>query len=102
MSRKIREFPREFKLEICRSIVLGESSKSSMMRKHLLGPGTLERWLQQYSIRGEESFDGGRWRNPASADTKESQLERENAQLRLENEFLRACLGKPSEEPGTR
>jgi transposase-like protein len=101
MSKKIREFPREFKLEVCRRIVAGQASKSATMRAHLLGAGTLERWLLQYSVRGEESFDGGRWRNPEAL-VKKSSLEKELERLKLENEFLKACLGKSPEEPGTR
>lgn len=99
MSKKIREFSREFKLDVCRKIVSKQVSKSSTMRSHRLGAGTLDRWLEQYSVRGEEAFDGGRWRNPEAPETAESRLRKELEQLRLENEFLRACLGKLPEEP---
>jgi transposase-like protein len=102
MSSKAREFPREFKLDVCRRIVSKETSKSAVMRAHRLGAGTLERWLEQYSVRGEESFDGGRWRSPDEPDTAETRLRKEIEQLRLENEFLRACLGKLPEEPEIR
>ncbi len=72
------------------------------MRTHRLGAGTLERWLEQYDVRGEKAFDGGRWRNPDMLDTAESKLLKELEQLRLENEFLRVCLGKLPEEPETK
>lgn len=102
MSKKLREFSREFKLDICRRIVSKQVSKSATLREHRLGTGTLDRWLEQYSVRGESAFDGGRWRNPDAPETGESCLRKELEQLRLENEFLKACLGKLPEEPGTR
>jgi transposase-like protein len=101
MSKKLREFPREFKLDVCRRIVAKQVSKSATLREYRLGTGTLDRWLEQYAALGDEAFRGGRWRNP-DAQEAESSLLKELEQLRLENEFLRACLGKLPEEPGTR
>lgn len=102
MGSKLRDFSRDFRLEVCRKVVSGEASKSGTMRAHRLGAGTLERWLEQYAVRGEAAFDGRRWRAPAEAETAESKLRRELEALKAENEFLRACLGKSPAPPETR
>jgi transposase-like protein len=102
MSQKKREFSREFKLDVCRRLASKQVSKSATMRAYRLGAGTVERWIEQYAARGEAAFDGERWRTQVEPDTEGSRLRRELEQLRLENEFLKACLGKLPEEPETR
>ena len=99
MPRDQRVFSREFKLEVCKKIASGEVSKTHTMRHHKLGAGTVERWMEQYELRGrEKAFDGNPWRVPERAESKETQLQKEIEQLKLENEFLRACLGKSPEQ----
>ena len=102
MGSKLRDFSREFRLEVCRKVVSGEASKSGTMRAHRLGAGTLGRWLERYAARGEAAFDGQRWRAPAEAETAESKLRKELEALKAENELLRACLGKSPAPPETR
>lgn len=94
MGRNQRVFSREFKLQICRELQSNQISKTQAMRQHRLGAGTIERWIQQYEIRGEEAFDGSYWRAPESGETRESRLKKEMELLRLENQFLKDCLGK--------
>jgi len=64
------------------------------MRQYKLGAGTLERWIEQFEVRGEDAFDGNYWRAPENEDTAESRLKKQVSQLELENQFLRDCLGK--------
>jgi transposase-like protein len=94
MGKKPREFSREFKLNICRQLVSKQASKSSVMRLYQLGAGTLERWVEQYEVRGEAAFDGQQWRLQEEAESTEAKLRKELELVRLENEFLKACLGK--------
>lgn len=92
---KRRAFSREFKLEVCRRIVSGEWSKTRTMRQEGLGAGTVERWLEQYKLRGEEAFDGLAWRPESQVEgSKVRELESALARAQIENQFLRDCLGK--------
>jgi transposase-like protein len=103
MGKNQRIFSREFKLDVCRKIVSGEQSKTHLMRHLKLGAGTIERWIEQYEVRGDErAFDGTAWRVPEGTLTNEGRLKREIEQLKLENEFLRSCLGKLPEQEGTK
>jgi transposase len=102
MGKNQRIFSREFKLQVCKQLTEGTLSKTQAMRQHRLGAGTVERWMEQFEIRGEEAFDGNYWRAPQNAETKESLLKKEIEQLKLENQFLRDCLGKPPLSAGTK
>lgn len=52
----------EFKLDLCRRIAQGEVSKCRACRKHGLSHGMMDRWMDQFLVLGEESFQGGHWR----------------------------------------
>lgn len=91
MSVMRRTFAREFKLDICQKVKLGQQSKSSACREHGLSPSLLDRWLAQFEAKGQGAFaDSG----PVDLDRRVKELEASLGRAHLENEFLRAALGK--------
>ncbi len=90
-----RRFSREFKLDACRRVEAGESSKARLCREHALTPSLLDRWVSQYRAMGEEAFSGEAWR-PSSLgpEARIRELEAALGRAHLENEFLREALGK--------
>lgn len=91
MSVMRRTFTREFKLEVCQKVKLGQQSKSAACREHALSPNLLDRWLTQYEAKGQGAFtDGG----PLDSDRRIKELEASLGRAHLENEFLKDALGK--------
>src|SRR5512141_2662440 len=90
-----RSFRRDFKLLLCRDVVTGNISKAQACREHGLSPGMLDRWVDQYKVRGEDAF-------PASDEPgavlgvaeRMKELEALVGRLTLENEFLKRVLQK--------
>jgi transposase-like protein len=95
-----RNHSREFKLDVCRKAESGEVSKSKLCRDHGLSGSLLDRWIDQYRAKGEESFTGGAWR-PATQEpeAKIRALESSLGRAHLEIEFLRETLGKLGLKP---
>ena len=91
MSIVRRTFSREFKLELCQKVELGQISKAAACREHSLSPNLLDRWLIKYKEKGHSAFRDG----PApSAEARIKELEASLGRAHLENEFLREALGK--------
>lgn len=91
MSVVRRTFTREFKLELCQKVKLGQISKSAACREHSLSPSLLDHWLDRFSERGLNAFsDPG----PVDLDRRVKELEASLGRAHLENEFLREALGK--------
>lgn len=91
MSVMRRTFAREFKLDLCQKVKLGQCSKSAACREHSLSPSLLEKWLVQYESKGQSAFsDAG----PVDLDRRVKELEASLGRAHLENEFLREALGK--------
>jgi transposase-like protein len=90
-----RRFSREFKLSVCEKIVSGSVTKSGSCREHGLSPSVLDRWLEQYSAKGDSAFQGEPWRESNVApETRIKELEASLGRAHLELEFMREALGK--------
>jgi len=87
MSRKRRAFTREFKVEAVRMIVEGGMSQAQVSKELGVGPDTLSRWRKQLQADPEQAFPGHGKLKPS--DEEVAGLRRENARLRMENEFLK-------------
>jgi transposase len=85
-----RTFTREFKIDLCERIELGQISKSAACREHSLSPSMLDRWQMQYRQRGKAAFTDV----PVNSDQRIKELEASLGRAHLENEFLREALGK--------
>lgn len=90
MSRSKRTFTREFKLDLCQKVRLGQLSKMAACREHALSPTLLDRWLDRYDREGLAAFSD----KPVSPDQRIKELEASLGRAHLENEFLREALGK--------
>lgn len=91
MSVVRRTFTREFKLELCQKVKLGQLSKSGACREHSLTPSLLDRWMVLYEAKGQSAFsDPG----PVDPQRRIKELEASLGRAHLENEFLREALGK--------
>jgi transposase-like protein len=86
-----RTFTREFKLVLCEEVKLGQLSKSAACRKHSLSPSVLDRWVQQYELKGHGAFSEG---GPVDLERRVKELEASLGRAHLENEFLTEALGK--------
>lgn len=91
MSVVKRTFTREFKLELCQKVKLGQQSKTSACREHSLSAGLLDRWLAQVEAKGQNAFSEG---GPIDPGRRIKELEASLGRAHLENEFLREALGK--------
>lgn len=56
MSIVKRTFKREFKIDLCERIELGQISKSAACREDSRSPSVLDRWQMQYRQRGKAAF----------------------------------------------
>lgn len=91
MSVMRRTFTREFKLDVCQKVKLGQQSKSSVCREHSLSPSLLDRWLTLYESKGQGAFAES---GPVDSERRIKELEASLGRAHLENEFLREALGK--------
>ena len=91
--RKQRVFTREFKLDLCTRIEVGEFSRAQAIREHRLTPSVLDRWLSEFRGSGKESFSGS---TTEEADNlrRIQQLEGALGQAHLEIKILRDALLK--------
>ena len=88
-----RRFARGWKLDLCRRIVGGELSRTKACRDHGLSAAMLERWLKQFAVYGENSFQGQPWRSAVlSAQDRIEQLEEELRLAKLEVSLVRRML----------
>ena len=91
MSVVRRTFSREFKLELCQRVKLDQISKSAACREHALVPSLLDRWMVQFEAKGPSAFSES---VPVDPQQRIKELEASLGRAHLENEFLRAAMGK--------
>lgn len=91
MSVVRRTFSREFKLDLCQKIKLGQCSKTAACREYGLSNGLMDRWVSQFELKGQAAFpeDG-----PVDLQRRVKELEASLGRAHLENEFLKEALGK--------
>jgi transposase len=89
MSKKRRQFSREFKLQVIREIENGVPA-AQISRQHQIGESLLHKWKKQYRKDPHNAFNGAG--KPSSQDAKIADLERTIGQLYLENAFLKKTV----------
>ena len=84
---------REFKIDLCKRIESGETSRAEAVREHSLAPSMLGRWLEAFRAKGEDGFS--EW-HPGELDKDEriAQLEQALGQAYLDIKILKSALGK--------
>ncbi len=85
-----RSYTKEFKLETLRLAETSEKSVSQIEREMGLPAGAIFRWQRQLRQNGEQAFPGHG--NLKEAETRIEQLEKENANLRLERDILKKAV----------
>ena len=92
-----RNHSREFKLAICQDILSEHKTKAQVCREHGLSPGMLDRWIDQYRVRGREAFPNSKKGSALSEADRVKELEALVGRLTLENEFLKSAVQKGEE-----
>lgn len=95
MSRKKREYSKEFKVEAVRMVIDGNRKISEVARELDIPANLLGRWLKQYQAGKLESFPGKGRMSPEDEEIR--RLKRENERLRLEHEILKKAVAIFSE-----
>ena len=86
MSKKRKQYSREFKIQIIREIESG-TPVAQVARQNEIHESLIHKWKKQYSADPQNAFSG-----PGRASTQEAKiadLERTIGQLYLENAFLK-------------
>ena len=87
MNTPRRKFTKDFKLEAVKMVVEGGLSKSEVGRRLDVTPTLIGNWVQAFQADGTVAFPGNGKLKPE--DEKVRRLERENRDLREQNEFLK-------------
>lgn len=106
-SKQRRQFPREFKLEICRQLACGDTRIVHVCREHALGRSVVERWREAYAAEGENAFQNspdGHDQHPAerslrAAEGRIAALESALGRASLELDLLRRAVEKGGCDP---
>lgn len=98
MERNRRKYGKEFKLEAIKTYRNGERSQQEVERELGITKGLLGKWIEslEKQQKPEEAFPGN-GRLPET-EARIKQLERENAQLRMDKEILKKVLTLYSRE----
>jgi transposase-like protein len=73
-----------------------------MSREYGLSLGMLGRWMEQYKLHGENSFQGQPWRAQAmTSEARVAQLEEELRLTQLEVKFMRQLLAQKKSPGGS-
>jgi len=89
MSKKRKQYSREFKIQVIREIESG-TPVAQVARQYEVHESLIHKWKKQYSADPQNAFSG-----PGRASTLEAKiadLERTIGQLYLENAFLKKTL----------
>lgn len=90
MGNQRRTYTKEFKLETLKMVETGEKSVSQIEREMGLPAGAIFRWQRQLRQDGNRAFPGhGKLKE---AETRIQQLEKENANLRMERDILKKAV----------
>lgn len=77
----------EYKEEVCKRIEVGREKQSEVCRELGIKVGTLQSWLKRYRENSVKPFVGSGHIKPEDEELK--RLQRENRDLREENEILK-------------
>lgn len=84
---KLKSYDGAYKLEVCRRIVDKGESSQQVARELGISKNTVYSWTQQYKASGIHSFPGSGYLR--LKDDGIRKLQRENRELREENEILK-------------
>jgi transposase len=90
MGNQRRTYTKEFKLETLKLAETSEKSVSQIEREMGLPAGVIFRWQRQLRQDGGQAFPGHG--NLKEAETRIEQLEKENANLRMERDILKKAV----------
>lgn len=88
-----RVYTREFKMDLCTRIEVGEFTRAQVIREHRLTPSVLDRWISEFRSAGKESFSGSTTEEIDNL-RRIQQLEGALGQAHLEIKILRDALLK--------
>jgi transposase len=86
MTKRIRRYTREFRLEALQLLEISGKSAAQIERELGIGSGVLSRWRRQVAEEGEDAFPGQGRLTPEKERIR--QLEREVETLRQERDIL--------------
>jgi transposase len=90
MTKKRRQYSREFRLDAVRLLETSGKSAAQLERELGIGKGNLTRWKAKFAANGEDAFPGHGRLAPDQERLRE--LERENEILRQERDILKKAV----------
>jgi len=82
-----RKYSKTFKREICELVIKEEIKTKVIAERFGISQIMIYRWLDEYKTYGEEAFVGRGYQR--KEEIKIKKLEKENEELRMENEILK-------------
>jgi transposase len=95
MTRVLKQYDREFKLEAVRLLETSGKSAAQLERELDIGKGNLTRWRREFAEEGQDAFPGHGRLTPEQEEIR--QLKRENEILRQERDILKKAIAIFSE-----
>lgn len=95
MTRVLRQYSGDFKVEAVRLLETSGKSASQLERDLGIGKGNLLRWKREFAADGEDAFPGQGRLTPEQERLRH--LERENEILRQERDILKKAIAIFSE-----
>lgn len=97
------QYTKEFREEAVKLVIEEKLSTYEAARRLQLPPNTLDNWLRKYRT-GKLGEVGQNYRPLTEAEMELSRLRRENAELKMERDFLKKAAAYFAKEsrPGTR
>lgn len=93
----MRQYTKEFKVRICELVLQDGLKHNEVAEKFGLNVTMIYRWVEEYKVKGNEAFVGSGHLAPTEAALKK--LQKENEQLRLENEILKKAAAYFAKHP---
>jgi transposase len=90
MTRVLKQYSREFKMETVRLLERSGRSAVQLERELGIGKGNLSRWKRQFAADGEDAFPGHGRLAPEQEELR--RLKRENEILRQERDILKKAI----------
>jgi transposase len=95
MTRVLKQYDREFKLEAVRLLETSGKSANQLEKDLGIGKGNLSRWRREFAKEGEEAFPGHGRLTPEQEEVR--RLRRELEIARQEREILKKAIAIFSE-----
>ena len=95
MTRILKQYDREFKMEAVRLLETSGKSAAQLERELGIGKGNLSRWKRKFAADGQNAFPGHGRLTPEQDELR--RLKRENEILRQERDILKKAIAIFSE-----